>query len=165
MYCQDYDEQFPFAGREWPAAGFIDVWNGLGPYIKNRETFVCKSDPSPAWNVRWVRINTSRWRKHPLSPSSYYYYYAFYHNFTGNQNAGKPQSMSVAAVTYPAPRRSSSASRGTWTRTQPQRDGALLRGRSRQADRLTPDQRHGAEERSVNLDWTIGGLAGKDLKD
>src|SRR5262245_64273013 len=34
MYVQDYDEHFPFAGREWPAASFVDVWNGLGPYMK-----------------------------------------------------------------------------------------------------------------------------------
>src|SRR6478672_9973524 len=44
MYVQDYDERFPFAGREWPPASFVDVWNGLGPYMKNTQMFLCKSD-------------------------------------------------------------------------------------------------------------------------
>src|SRR5947207_12273411 len=52
MYIQDYDEHFPFAGRECPAAGFLDVWNGLAPYIKNTQMFLCKSDASPGWNQR-----------------------------------------------------------------------------------------------------------------
>src|SRR5438128_3741872 len=44
MYVQDYDEHFPFAGRDWPDASFVDVWNGLGSYMKNSEMFLCKSD-------------------------------------------------------------------------------------------------------------------------
>src|SRR5690348_5806736 len=39
MYLQDYDERFPFAGRDWPQAAFVDVWNCLGPYIKNTDMF------------------------------------------------------------------------------------------------------------------------------
>src|SRR5947208_13690899 len=37
MYLQDYDERFPFAGRDWPEASFIDVCNGVGPYMKSQQ--------------------------------------------------------------------------------------------------------------------------------
>src|SRR5258708_21750597 len=77
MYVQDYDEHFPFAGRDWPEASFIDVWNGLGPYIKNTSMFLCRSDSTPAWNQRWAVANNKALLKEILFPSSYYYYYAF----------------------------------------------------------------------------------------
>src|ERR1043166_696848 len=94
MYVQDYDEHFPFAGRDWPQASFVDVWNGLGPYIKNTQMFLCRSDGDPAWNVVWT-LDPAGGKANGLKisdiqfPSSYYYFYAFYHNFTGKQNAGK----------------------------------------------------------------------------
>src|SRR5438093_4587184 len=103
MELQEYDEQFPFAGRDWPEASFIDVWNGVGPYMKSQQMLLCRSDPPPAWNVNWTRRNNNpKLAKELLFPASYAYCYAFYHNFTGNQNPGKAQSMPLAAVLFPA---------------------------------------------------------------
>jgi prepilin-type N-terminal cleavage/methylation domain-containing protein len=166
MYVQDYDEFFPFAGREWPQASFIDVWNGLGPYIKNREMFLCKSDPSPAWNVRWVRTNAKTMEKDLLYPSSYYYYYAFYHNFTGNQAAGKPQSMPLAAVAYPAAKAIFVCFAGNVEGRGHNSNAMALCFVDGHA-KLTPLAQINDTKPygPYNLDWTIGGLAGKDLKD
>jgi prepilin-type N-terminal cleavage/methylation domain-containing protein len=166
MYLQDWDEHFPFAGREWPAAGFIDVWNGLGPYIKNTEMFICKSDPTPPWNVRWVRVNNKPLEKQLLFPSSYYYYYAFYHNFTGNQNAGKPQSMSLASVAYPAQKAIFVCFAGNVEGRQHNPEAMALAFVDGHA-KLTPIARINETKPygPYNLDWTIGGLAGKDIKD
>jgi hypothetical protein len=165
MYVQDYDETFPFAGRDWPAASFVDVWNGLGPYIKNQEMFVCKSDASPAWNVRWVRVNDKPLEKQLLFPSSYYYFYAFYHNFTGNQNAGKAQSMSLSSVAFPAQKAIFVCYAGNSTRAHNENALALcyVDGHAK----LTPISQINDTKPygPLNLDWTVGGLAGKDLKD
>jgi prepilin-type N-terminal cleavage/methylation domain-containing protein len=166
MYVQDYDEHFPFAGREWPQASFIDVWNGLGPYIKNQEMFLCKSDPSPAWNVRWVRANNKGLEKGLLYPSSYYYYYAFYHNFTGNQKAGPAQSMPLAAVAYPASKAIFVCFAGN-VEGRGHNSNAMALCFVDGHSKLTPlaQINDTAPYGPYNLDWTIGGLAGKDLKD
>src|SRR4051812_44712629 len=102
MYVQDYDERFPYAGHDWPQASFVDVWNGLGPYMKNTQMFVCKSDGSPIWNIGWAQVNNKALLKQIQFPSSYYYLYAFYHNFNSKQQPGPPVSMPLAAVQYPA---------------------------------------------------------------
>src|SRR5436853_5308811 len=51
LYLGDYDERFPFAGREWPQTSLVDVWGGLEPYLKSREILLCRSDGTPAWNI------------------------------------------------------------------------------------------------------------------
>src|SRR3989442_8257524 len=58
MYVQDYHERFPFASRDCPPAAFVDVWNGLGPYMKNTKMFFCKSDTAPGSNIRWSQANS-----------------------------------------------------------------------------------------------------------
>lgn len=166
MYLQDYDEHFPFAGRDWPAAAFIDVWNGLGPYIKNTEMFICRSDPSPAWNIRWVRRNAKQLEKDLLFPSSYYYYYAFYHNFTGNQNPGKAQSMPLSAVAYPSQKAIFVCFAGDIEGRAHNPNAMALcyvdgHAKLTPISQLNETRPYGP----LNLDWTIGGLAGKDKKD
>jgi len=169
MYVQDYDEHFPFAGREWPAAGFVDVWNGLGPYIKNTQMFICRSDAVPAWNIRWCNVNNKPLLKTLLFPSSYYYYYyAFYHNFDSKQAPGPPISMPTAAVQYPAQKAIFVCFSGT-----PGQDAVahnpnalalcLVDGHSKLVPyaQINVTKPYGP----YNLDWTIGGLAGKDIKD
>ena len=171
MYVQDHDEHFPFAGRDWPAAGFIDVWNGLGPYIKNTAMFICKSDATPAWNVRWSTVNGKSYPtllKTLLFPSSYYYYYAFYHNFDSKQNPGAPISMPAAAVQYPAQKAIFVCFSGL-----PGQDAVahnpnalvlcMVDGHSKMVPyaEINPTKPYGP----YNLDWTVGGLAGKDIKD
>jgi prepilin-type N-terminal cleavage/methylation domain-containing protein len=97
MYVQDYDERFPFAGREWPQASFVDVWNGLGPYIKNEQMFTCYAEGSKGL-------------------------------------AHNPQAIALSLV-----------------------DGH---------SKLVPLSRlNETKPYAENLDWTIGGLAGKDIKD
>jgi prepilin-type N-terminal cleavage/methylation domain-containing protein len=168
MYVQDYDEHFPFAGREWPAAGFIDVWNGLGPYMKNTEMFLCKSDATPGWNQRWIAANKTykSQLKDIQFPSSYYYYYAFYHNFDAKQNPGPPVSMPTAAVQYPAQKAIFVCFAGNVEGRGHNPNMMMLclvDGHSKLVplSKINDTKPYGP----YNLDWTIGGLAGKDIMD
>jgi prepilin-type N-terminal cleavage/methylation domain-containing protein len=177
LYLQDYDERFPFAGRDWQPASFVDVWNGLGPYIKNREMFLCRSDGTPAWNVQWVRQYAKPVEKQLLFPSSYSYLYAFYHNFTGDQKAGPAQSMPLAAVAYPAQKAificfASGPGGLGYSQTLPNVGGRMHNPNAETLCfvdghvKLVPlTQLNPTRPFPYNLDWTIGGLAGKDLKD
>jgi prepilin-type N-terminal cleavage/methylation domain-containing protein len=166
LYLQDYDEHFPFAGRDWPLASMVDAWNGLGPYIKNREMFVCKSDGTPAWNVRWVRANMRALEKELLFPSSYQYLYAFFHNFTGNQKAGPAQSMPLSAVAFPAQKAIFHCDAGqieSFAHSPNAMALCFVDGHAKLTpiSQINPARPYG----DYNLDWTVGGLAGKDLKD
>jgi prepilin-type N-terminal cleavage/methylation domain-containing protein len=168
MYLQDYDDHFPMAKRDWPQAAMVDVWNGLGPYIKNTSMFICPNDPGPAWNIRWSRWFPS-YKTEPqlLYPSSYYYFQPFYHNFNPNpkvpakQTNGPLQSMPQAAVLYPTQKAIFTCYAG-----QHSPDSEALVFVDGHA-KMTP---HAQLNESMpfgpwNFDWTVGGLGGKDLKD
>jgi prepilin-type N-terminal cleavage/methylation domain-containing protein len=168
MYMQDYDERFPFAGRDWPQASFVDVWNGLGPYIKNTEMFLCKSDPAPGWNIRWATSYGKQYRikvQEIQFPSSYYYYYAFYHNFNEKQQPGPAVSMPLAAVQYPAQKAIFVCFTGVFEGRGHNPNAmslCMVDGHSK----LVPVSRiNETKPYADNLDWTVGGLAGKDIKD
>jgi prepilin-type N-terminal cleavage/methylation domain-containing protein len=175
MYVQDYDEHFPFAGRDWPQASFVDVWNGLGPYIKNTEMFVCKSDGNPAWNIAWTMAN-GKANGLKLSeikyPSSYHYYYGFYHNLTpklqANGSGGPAVSMPAAAVQYPSQKAifvcAASGSQGTGHNPNAMAL-CMVDGHSKLVPLSQINDIIPLKYGRYNLDWTAGGLAGKDLKD
>jgi prepilin-type N-terminal cleavage/methylation domain-containing protein len=165
QYLQDNDETFPFAGREWPEASFIDVWNGLGAYIKSKEMFLCKSDADPAWNVQWAKDNNQGLEKSLLYPSSYYYFYAFYHDFDDQQNAGMPQSMALAAVAYPSQKAIFTCYATGAKGTAHDPNGlalAFVDGHTQLVPfaKINVTMPYGP----YNLDWTVGGLRGRDLK-
>jgi prepilin-type N-terminal cleavage/methylation domain-containing protein len=172
MYVQDYDERFPFAGRDWEPASFIDVWNGLGPYIKNTSMFLCRSDTTPAWNQQWAVQNDKALLKQIQFPSSYYYLYAFYHNFTDKLQAagsgGPAVSMPLAAVLYPSQKAIftcyASGSKGL-VHNPNAIALCLVDGHSKLVPFSQLNQTIPAKYGAYNLDWTAGGLAGKDIKD
>jgi prepilin-type N-terminal cleavage/methylation domain-containing protein len=171
MYLQDYDEFFPFAGRPWPAAAFIDVWNGLGPYMKNTEMFLCKSDPTPGWNARWATANMKTLLKDLRFPSSYYYYQYFYTSLNDKGKPGPLRSQPLAAVQYPAQKAIFPCFSGGWAGRQHNPNAMLLAmvdGHSKLVpiSQINPtDKCCPGEGTPLNLDWTIGGLGGKDIKD
>jgi prepilin-type N-terminal cleavage/methylation domain-containing protein len=165
MYVQDYDERFPFAGRDWPQASFVDVWNGLGPYMKNTQMFVCKSDGSPIWNISWAQVNNKALLKQIQFPSSYYYLYAFYHNFNSKQSPGPAVSMPLAAVQYPAQKAifTCYAQGAKGNAHNPAMIAlCLVDGHAKLVPYSQINETKGAEP--YNLDWTVGGLAGADLR-
>jgi prepilin-type N-terminal cleavage/methylation domain-containing protein len=176
LYLGDYDEQFPFAGRDWPQTSLVDVWRGLDPYLKSRELLLCRSDGTPAWNVAWARRLQPALERELASPASYYYFISFYHPFTANQVVGPAQSMPLSAVTFPAQKAMLMcfAEKGHAFGTHLAATAAGLKQRPDAIAlcfvdghaRLTPMAQI-AETRPYpgNLDWTVGGLAGKDLKD
>src|SRR5712671_2164106 len=54
-YCADWGGRFPFAGRDWPPAGFED-WPALMQknYVPNKSFYVCPLDSKPAFNFAWT---------------------------------------------------------------------------------------------------------------
>ena len=164
QYLQDYDDCFPFSGREWPEAGFIDVWNGLGKYIKSPEMFICKSDIDPPWNIRWTDTNNKALQKNLLFPSSYYYYYAFYHDFQDGQNAGPPQTMSLSDVAYPAQKAIFVCFAGGVEGRAHNPNAMALALVDGHVKLIPLSQINETKPYPYNLDWTVGGLKGKDLK-
>jgi prepilin-type N-terminal cleavage/methylation domain-containing protein len=177
LYLGDYDEQFPFTGRDWPQMGLVDIWSGLDPYLRSREMLLCRSDGAPAWNVAWARRQQPALEREVSSPSSYYYFLSFYHPFAANQSMGPAQSMPLSAVTYPSQKAMlmcfSEYGHAFGTHLAPTAAGSLkpkpdavvlcfVDGHAR----LTPmAQLNETRPYPGNLDWTVGGLAGKDLRD
>jgi prepilin-type N-terminal cleavage/methylation domain-containing protein len=109
IYIQDYDETFPYGGRQWPHGSMVDVWNIVGPYMKNAQLLICPSDGRPPWNVQWASINNPPLVSEIKFPASYYYPFHFYNELNSDANCNNdgtiksgPQSMALAAVEYPA---------------------------------------------------------------
>jgi prepilin-type N-terminal cleavage/methylation domain-containing protein len=183
LYLQDHDDMFPFGGRDWPLGSFVDVWNGLGPYTKNQGLFVCHSDLTPAWNMVWARNPAWGIENEPLLPCSYYYPISFYHDITWKpggleQTKGPLRAMSLSAVAFPAQKAIfiCFAGNGNGFGRKPSKSHGVGGGaHSLDADtlcfvdghaKLTPlTQINDTNPYPRNLDWTVGGLAGKDLKD
>jgi prepilin-type N-terminal cleavage/methylation domain-containing protein/prepilin-type processing-associated H-X9-DG protein len=181
MYVQDYDEQYPYAGRDWPSAAFLDFFVVTAPYIKNTQIFKCPSDIFPGgWSRAWAEENISYTQTIPgfldglaTFPISYYYFYGFYHNFNGC-DPGSAGSQSLAAVAYPAQK-------------------AIINCNVSSKDPNVGDSIHGPMHYNLtfadghakwtsfaslnysclpvdqyndqyNLDWTVDGVKGKDVK-
>jgi hypothetical protein len=178
MYLEDYDGKFPFAGRDAPYANNVDVWQGLSRYVDSPNVFLCASDPSPAYNIRWVRLHgQGRIREKEIPfPSSYHYLQAFYHPFdcSGKNDALSPaRSMRLEEVAHPGRKALFNCYAAEWARPTAPRvhhpqgwalcfvDGHV---------RLTPFTQLNRARRGTNidmeynLDWTVCGVAGQDLK-
>jgi prepilin-type N-terminal cleavage/methylation domain-containing protein len=177
LYLGDYEEQFPYAGRDWPETSFVDVWSALDPYLKSRKLLLCGSDTTPAWNVAWARRQQPALERELPSPGSYYYFISFYHPFAANQGVGPAQSMSLSAVSFPSQKAIfmcfAPTSHAFGTHLAPSAAGPLVQKPNALSlcfvdghARLTPvAQINATQPYPDNLDWTVGGLAGKDLRD
>ncbi len=104
LYLEASGNKFPCVittTGSWSTMPWVEVWNGLKPYIKSAGMLVCPSDGKPAWNIAYAKhpsfahLNLLSRIKYPCS---YYYYYPFY-------NAGVyPSTMktrSLSEVRYP----------------------------------------------------------------
>lgn len=165
MYSQDYDEKFPYANRDWPYMAFADVWTGVQPYLKNWAMLKCPSDTyAQGWNYDWVANNGGGYpglqAALPGVPVSYYYLYSFYHNFSGC-SAGAAGSQSDAAVAYPA-QKAMLMCQASYVHGPNAYNLAYADGHSKFTSfgGLNRDCLSG----QYNLDWTLNGLSGQDLK-
>ena len=177
MYASDFRDQFPYSGRDWPQMGFVDVLKLMGPYIStnNRGFYFCPAEKGRGFNIEWAVANNFPIRTNELLfPNSYYYYNQFYHS---DDNA-RLQVRRVSDVKSPTKKAIApcfASTKGKWhdiyKGTASSAHGPkgmnllFVDGHAEFAlyDRLNAPFRDGAKL-IYNLDWTVGGLGGEDLK-
>jgi hypothetical protein len=176
MYTADNNDGFPFSGRDWPQMGFVDLLKLINPYISTngRAFFLCPAEKGRGFNIEWALANATIPTNQLLFPSSYYYYNQFYHS----DDATALRRRSTPEVKFPPKKAISpcfASVRGKWNDI---RKGTTTSGHGTRGmmllfvdshaelalyDRLNAPFKDGTTP-IYNLDWTIGGLAGEDLK-
>jgi prepilin-type N-terminal cleavage/methylation domain-containing protein len=179
MYTGDYNERYPYSGRQWPQLPFVDLLKLYNPYIStnNRAFFRCPADRGRGFNIEWVVRNGGSvgiTTNDLLFPNSYYYYYQFYMDDTGTSLTQRktsdvrfPTRKAVAPCFASNPNSAfdildNSASGGHG------RNGMVLlfvdsHSQFATFRTLNPTLVVGGQK-TYNLDWTAGGLTGADLK-
>ena len=177
MYTGENNEQFPYSGRDWPQMGFVDILKLFDPYISTnaRAFYLCPADRGRGFNIEWTLANSYPIRTNELLfPCSYYYYVTFYRT---DDNATL-KVRRVPDVKSPAKKAISpcfASAAGTWNdiRENTPTAGHGLKGMAllfvEGHSEFAPYRRLNAPFKDgttliYNLDWTIGGLAGEDLK-
>ncbi|MHB1306319.1 MAG: type II secretion system protein [Limisphaerales bacterium] len=177
LYTSDYRDEYPYSGRDWPQMGFVDLLKLLDPYIStnNRAFFFCPAERGRGFNIEWTEANNYPIRTNEfLFPCSYYYYNQFYHTDT----ADALRVRKVTEVRFPTKKAISpcfASAKGKWNDirggTASSAHGPtgmmllFVDGHSELAryERLNAPFKDGATL-IYNLDWTVGGLSGEDLK-
>jgi len=179
MYTGDHNDQFPYSGRGWPQMAFVDLLKLFDPYLSTngRAFYLCPADRGRGFNFEWTKINGAGAgirTNDLLFPNSYYYYVTFYHT---DDNATL-KVRKVPEVRSPAKKAIDpcfASTTGTAFDIR-QHTGTGGHGRKGMAllfveghtefslyERLNAPFTDGSTK-LYNLDWTIGGLAGEDLK-
>ncbi|MHC1763054.1 MAG: type II secretion system protein [Verrucomicrobiia bacterium] len=179
LYTDDHNDQFPYSGRDWPQMAFVDLLKLFDSYIStnSRAFYLCPSDRGRGFNIEWTKLNgagVGMRTNDLLFPNSYYYYVTFYRtddNATLRvrktadvkspaKKAIDPCFASTARTAFDVRKNSLTGGHGT-------KGMALLfvEGHAEFAlyDRLNAPLKDG-NVGVYNLDWTVGGLAGEDLK-
>ena len=176
MYTGDNRDEFPYSGRDWPLMGFVDLLKLIDPYIttNGRSFYVCPAEKGRGFNVEWAIANKAIPTNQLLFPCSYYYYNQFYHT----DDASALRLRRASEVRYPSKKaispcfasakdKANDIRKGTTTAAHGSRGMMLLfvDGHSELAlyERLNAPFKDGATP-LYNLDWTVGGLGGQDLK-
>ena len=179
MYTGDHNDQFPFSGRDWPHMGFIDLLKLFDPYVTTnaRAFYLCPADRGRGFNMEWTKLNgpgVGMKTNDLLFPNSYYYYDTFYHT---DDNAVL-RVRKVPDVRYPSKKAISPCFASTTGTAFDVRKNSVTGGHGFKGmallfvdghtefalyDRLNAPFTDGAVK-IYNLDWTVGGLAGEDLK-
>jgi prepilin-type N-terminal cleavage/methylation domain-containing protein/prepilin-type processing-associated H-X9-DG protein len=176
MYTSDNRDGFPFSGRDWPQMGFVDLLTLLNPYISTngRAFFLCPAEKGRGFNIEWAIITKAITTNQLLFPCSYYYYNQFYHSDDGGAlrlrrtpEVKFPAKKAISPCFASAKGKANDIRKGTSTAAHGTRGMMLLfvDGHSELAayDRLNAPFKDGSTP-IYNLDWTVGGLAGEDLK-
>jgi prepilin-type N-terminal cleavage/methylation domain-containing protein/prepilin-type processing-associated H-X9-DG protein len=176
MYTSENAEGFPFSGRDWPQMGFVDLLTLLNPYISTngRAFFVCPAEKGRGFNIEWAALTGAIPTNQLLFPSSYYYYNQFYHSDDGSRlrlrrtaEVKSPSKKAIAPCFASAKGKAHDVRKGTPTAAHGSKGMMLLfvDGHAELAgyERLNAPLKDGGTP-IYNLDWTVGGLAGEDLK-
>jgi len=177
LYHSDNRDEFPYSGRDWPQMGFIDLLKLINPYIStnNRSFFFCPAEKGRGFNLEWTIANNYPIKTNELLfANSYYYYNQFYHTDDGAalkvRRVGEVKSPSKKAVSpcfASAKGKWNDVQGGTASSAHGPRGMMLLfvDGHSELAPYATLNAPFKAGTvLTYNLDWTVGGLGGEDLK-
>ncbi|MBN9689815.1 MAG: type II secretion system protein [Verrucomicrobia bacterium] len=176
MYTADNRDAFPYSGRDWPQMGFVDLLKLIDPYIStnSRAFFLCPADQGRGFNIEWAKATQSIPTNQLLFPSSYYYYNQFYHSDDGARlvvrrvnEVKSPTKKAIAPCFASTKGKWNDIRKGTASSGHGPKGMSLLfvDGHSEFAlyDRLNAPFKDGPTL-IYNLDWTVGGLGGEDLK-
>jgi len=176
MYTTDNRDIFPYSGRDWPEMGFVDFEKLFHPYLNTNSFafYLCPSDVGRGFNYEWALSTGAIATNELLFPCSYYYYYNFYR--TDDNSASKQRK--VQEVRHPVEKAISpcfASVKGHWddisehTMTAGHGPVGMLLlfvdGHSAlvQYRKLNPPFTNNGVA-TFNLDWTVGGLTGQDLR-
>ena len=175
LYVNDHSDRFPFTPAGWPQLPFIDVLKLTDPYVStnNRGFYKCPADRGKGWNIEIAPALGLATNQLPF-PCSYVYYQQFYVNDTASARTQRKLGE-VKFPTQKAMRACFASVPGTFFDISPTRKhfgghgptGMLLLfvdGHSQFArwKQLIPTS--GGSAPVYNFDWTLNGLAGRDLR-
>lgn len=179
MYTGDNREQFPYSGNGWPQMGFVDLLKLLNPYIStnNRAFFFCPADRGRGFNIEWVVRNGAGagiTTNQLLFPCSYYYYFQFYNKDDGSvlklrrvQEVRFPTKKAISPCFASSPNSAYDVTGNTLTGGHGTKGMSLLFVDGHSQFALYPQLNNpfvNGSQKIYNLDWTVGGLSGADLK-
>lgn len=180
LYLSDNRDRFPYTQSGWPVLPFVDVLKLTDPYINtnNRSFYRCPADRGDGWNFEWAKATGAISTNLLPFPCSYVYYAQFYDK---DDNSVTQQRM-LSEVLRPSQKAMracfASLPGGTLpfdvTSAMQRSKGGhgpkgmvllFVDGHSQFAQwlRLNPTGYNGRDP-DYNFDWTIGGLAGTDLR-
>jgi len=173
LYTGDYQERFPFSGRVWPQMPFVDLLKLFHPYISTNggaAFYLCPADTPPPWNFAWVTQNGSSFgikTNDLLFGDSYYYFHQFY-----NDDTTSPQLLQRRTTDVRSPPKKAIVS----CYAEPMFDNLGAHNLAHGGDGFPLlfvdghaafakyQQLNPGTLQPYNLDWTLGGLSGEDLK-
>lgn len=173
LYTTDNGDRFPYSGRRWPQMPFVDLLKLFNPYISTnaRAFYLCPADKPPPWNFAWTKKygadNGGIRTNDLLFPNSYYYYHQFYMDDSG----ANLKQRSLTEVRSPSKKAVMSCF------AEPENvdvtDKNLAHGRQGFPILFVDGHSSYVHYRNMNktqpygeynLDWTINGLKGEDLR-
>ena len=185
LYTDDNADKFPYSGRDWPQMPMVDVWKLLNSYVStnNRAFFRCPADRGRGGGANFELItfwggNYGGLRTNDLfCPNSYNYYAQFYNQDTGGlrvrrvQEVRFPTQKAMVACSASAPGQPFSS----WINgNAPMRSTTghgtnglsllFVDGHSQFANFSRLNKNRPGSGGPYNLDWTVNGLSGQDLK-
>jgi prepilin-type N-terminal cleavage/methylation domain-containing protein len=174
MYTADNTEHFPYSGRDWPQMPFVDLMKLFNPYISTNGAgfYLCPADKGVPWNYAWTKINgasTGITTNQLLFPNSYYYYHQFY--YEDRSDGPKMTQRLTADVRSPSKKAIMSCfaepqfgNVGDKNIAHGNKGFPILFADSHSAYTLFTSLNKTIPYGDYNLDWTVGGLQGEDLK-
>ncbi len=177
LYTGENNEQYPSSGRTWPEMPFVDVWALLNPYIStnNHGVYRCPADRGRGFNYEWVLASPFNITTNELLfPCSYYYYLSFY----SADDASRLQTRRTSEVRFPSQKALSPCFASFVSPGYNRTDHHFIDGHGLRGVLLLFPDGHSQfatyhqlnltylhpEHPSYNLDFTVGGLAGADLR-